>query len=103
MTNRHDTALSHRRQAAWPVALLLGLIAFAQVALAVHQANHAGDEAAYACASCVIPNLTTPPTGSPTLVTPLPITTVTLTDPGLACLSTSFRYSHPVRAPPTHS
>jgi hypothetical protein len=98
-TRRHQN-LRYVRRLTWPIVLLVGAVLFAQLAVAVHQAQHAPDDLTYSCAWCLGSGPSVPPGWSALPPRPAPAATVAAaewTDPAAAAPD---RSSPPVRAPP---
>jgi hypothetical protein len=101
-TRRHQN-LRDFRSLTWPIALLVGAVLFAQLAGAVHQAQHAPDDLSYSCAWCLGSGPSVLPGWTALPARPTPAASSLAADPAATVVAVPDRYSPPVRAPPIHS
>jgi hypothetical protein len=98
-TRRHQNLRGIRRLT-WPIALLVGAVLFAQLAGAVHQAQHAPDDVTSSCAWCLGSGPSVLPGWSALPPRPAPAATIFAAEWTEPAAAAPDRSSPPVRAPP---
>ncbi len=98
-TRRHQN-LRDVRRLALPIALLVGAVLFAQLAGAVHQAQHAPDDVSLSCAWCLGSGPSVLPGWSALPPRPAPAATIFAAEWTEPAAAAPDRSSPPVRAPP---